>query len=78
MKLRTFLRRIPQSARSFFGEEGLTLFPFTGPLRRYDRTKLRTDARSGLNVANIAIPSGTARMATFSPARASARSFLRS
>jgi SulP family sulfate permease len=60
MKLRTFLRRIPQSARSFFGEEGLTLFPFTGPLRRYDRTKLRTDARSGLNVAILAVPQGMA------------------
>lgn len=54
------VRRTLRAVRAFFAEERVRPFPFADTLRNYDRSKLRADARSGLNVAILAVPQGMA------------------
>lgn len=60
MKPRHPIRRLLRGVRRFLDEEPLQLFPFLGPLRRYDSTRLRADARAGFNVAILALPQAMA------------------
>jgi len=54
------VRRALRGIRAFLAEDIVRPFPFMRAVRTYDRTKLRADARSGLNVAILAVPQGMA------------------
>ena len=54
------VRRALRGIRTLVAEETIRPFPFISALRSYDHGKLRADARSGLNVAILAVPQGMA------------------
>lgn len=57
--LRRFLRRTRRSRRAL-AENSLDPFPIRGPLKRYNGSKFRQDARAAINVALLALPQGMA------------------
>ena len=52
--LRTIIRA-SRDVRDHFAAEHVALFPFVGPLRRYDLGKLRLDSHAAVNVTLLAV-----------------------
>ena len=62
----SFLKQIKQLGRRFsrqYAEEHVTLFPFTGALRHYQRSWLLQDTRAAFNVTLLAIAQAIAYLA---------------
>jgi SulP family sulfate permease len=54
------IRRFVAGVKGFFTGEPLSAAPWIGPLKRYDSTKLKADARAAMDVALLAILQGVA------------------
>ncbi len=54
------IRRFVAGVKVFFTGEPLSAAPWIGPLKRYDSTKLKADARAAMDVALLAILQGVA------------------
>ena len=55
MKAFRKILRAGRDVRDHFAAEHVTLFPFVGPMRRYDFDKLRLDSRAAANVTLLAV-----------------------
>lgn len=59
-KTRLLVRKSLERCRGFFAENGLRLLPIRGSFTGYQPRSLRSDLRSGLNVALLGFPQGMA------------------